>query len=360
LVQPELAATLSQIAEGGADAFYTGPIAEKIVAEMRRGGGLITADDLAKYEARERRPVRIAYRGYDIYAPPLPSSGGIGLAQMLGMLERFDLAKQGRWSPDTLHVMVEAMRRAYCDRARFLGDSDFVKIPDHLTSKEYSSKLAAAIDVRRATRSEDLAPEIALAGEKEQTTHFSIVDPNGMAVSNTYTLEDRYGSRIVVRGAGFLLNNEMGDFNWRPGVTNRRGAIGTEANTIAPGKRMLSSMTPVIVARDGKPVLLTGSPGGRTIINTVMQVIVNVIDFEMPLAEAVSAPRIHQGWFPDEIRFEDAANAKHAAVIEELKRRGHRFAGQSSRQGDAHSIRIGKGRLEGAADGRISGHAAGF
>jgi gamma-glutamyltranspeptidase/glutathione hydrolase len=380
LVQPELADTLSKIAAGGADAFYTGPIAERIVAEMRAGGGLITADDLAKYRANVRRPIHTTYRGYDIYGPPPPSSGGICLAQMLNTLERFDLANrctqrhtdrslQGRWSADTLHVLVETMRRAYCDRARHLGDPDFIKIPDHLTTKDYAARLAASIDLRRATPSDKLAPDITLAPENDHTTHFSIVDPAGMAVANTYTLEDRYGSRVVVRGGGFLLNNEMGDFNWRPGVTNRRGAIGTEPNTIAPGKRMLSSMTPVIVARNGKPVLITGSPGGRTIINTALQVVINMIDYDMPLAEAVAAPRLHHGWFPDEIRFEETGNPKYAAVVEELKRRGHRFSRQPEHremgrqmghQGDAHSIRVYRDHLEGAADARISGHAAGF
>ena len=399
LVQRDLADTLSRIAEGGADAFYTGAIAERIVAEMRAGGGLITADDLAKYKAQVRRPIHTTYRGYDIYGPPPPSSGGVCLVQMLNVLERFDLGSaraprghsnghattkgqrasndtpgparragptlEDRWSADTLHLLVETMRLAYCDRARHLGDPDFTKIPENLTSEEYAAKLAASIDLTRATPSEKIAPDIALAPQTDHTTHFSIVDPDGMAVANTYTLEDRYGSRVVVRGSGFLLNNEMGDFNWRPGVTDRRGTIGTEPNTIAPGKRMLSSMTPVIVARDGKPVLVTGSPGGRTIINTVLQVVVNVIDFEMPLSEAVAAPRLHHGWFPDEIRFEEAGNPNYAAVVKELERRGHHFSRQPvdrqmGRQGDAHSIRVRRDRLEGMADARISGHAAGY
>src|SRR5262249_43829050 len=207
----------------------------------------------------------------------------------------------------------ESMRRAYYDRARFLGDADFVTIPAHLTAKDYARKLADSINPNRATRSEDLAHDLPLAPEGDSTTHFSIIDKDGMAVANTYTLEPSYGSRVVVRGAGFLLNNEMMDFNWRPGYTDRKGAIGTEANQIAPGKRMLSSQTPTILARDGKVVLVTGSPGSRTIINTVLCMIVNVVDFNMDICSAVDAPRLHQSWFPDEVRFE--ATAEYAQVM---------------------------------------------
>jgi gamma-glutamyltranspeptidase/glutathione hydrolase len=358
LVQKDLARTLRQIAEKGADAFYKGPIADLIVAEMKAGGGLITRDDLAAYRAQARKPIHGTYRGYDIYAPPPPSSGGICLVEMLNILEYFDLRKQGRWSTETLHLMTEAMRRAYCDRARHLGDQDFVKIPAHLTSKEYAGKLARSIDRKKATRSEELAKDIPLKGEGDSTTHFSVIDGDGMAVSNTYTLERSYGSRIVVKGAGFLLNNEMMDFNWFPGETTRTGTIGTEPNLIAPGKRMLSSQTPTIVARGGKVVLITGSPGSRTIINTVLCVIINVIDFDMDIQAAVDAPRLHHPWFPDEVRFEGTGD--HPATVARLRAMGHAVRGTS--QGDAHSIWVNPktGAYVGAADKRINGKVAGF
>jgi gamma-glutamyltranspeptidase / glutathione hydrolase len=358
LVQKDLAATLRLIAENGADAFYTGPIAEQIAAEMKAGGGFITREDLAAYGANFRKPIHGTYRGYDVYAPPPPSSGGICLVEMLNILENFHLREQGRWSPATLHLMIEAMRRAYCDRARYLGDPAFTEIPAHLTTKEYARPLAQGIDRTRATRSEDLARDIPLAGEGDSTTHFSVIDKDGMAVSNTYTLERSYGSRVVVRGAGFLLNDEMIDFNWRPGVTDRQGTIGTKPNQIAPGKRMLSSQTPTIVARNGKVVLVTGSPGSRTIINTVLCVVVNVIDFDMDIRAAVDAPRLHHPWFPDVARLERPDQAPEAVAA--LKKMGHTVSG--GRQGDAHSIWVDPrtGRYFGAADRRIDGKAAGY
>jgi gamma-glutamyltranspeptidase/glutathione hydrolase len=358
LVQKDLAATLRLIAEEGPDAFYKGVIADKIAAEMKAGGGLITKADLAAYQAKVRVPIHGTYRGYDIYGPPPPSSGGICLIEMLNILENFDLRKQGRWSPETLHLMIETMRRAYYDRAHYLGDADFVQVPTHLTSKEYARNLAQGINREKATRSEDLAKDIPLSQEGDNTTHFSVIDKDGMAVANTYTLERSYGSRVVVRGAGFLLNNEMMDFNWQPGVTNRQGTIGTEANQIAPGKRMLSSQTPTIVARDGKVVLVTGSPGSRTIINTVLCVLVNVLDFEMDVRAAVDAPRLHHAWFPDVVRFE--GTREYATVLERLKRMGHTI--QGTKQGDAHSIWVDPktGHYFGAADRRINGKAAGY
>ncbi|MBY0231934.1 MAG: gamma-glutamyltransferase, partial [Gemmataceae bacterium] len=265
LKQPDLARTLKRLAEKGAKDFYEGDTAALLVKEMKPG--LITAADLKGYEAKVRKPVRGTYRGHDVYAPPPPSSGGVCLVQMLNILESFDLKKDGRFSPATLHRMAEAMRRAYADRASHLGDG--VEVPAHLTSKEYGKKLAASIG-EKATPSEKVAPEIELADEKPSTTHYSIIDAAGMAVSTTTTLEDSFGSRIVVKGAGFVLNNEMTDFNPRPGVTTRSGRIGTGPNLIAPGKRMLSSMCPTLVVKDGRAVLVTGSPGGRTIINTVV------------------------------------------------------------------------------------------
>jgi len=358
LVQKDLGKSLRLIAEQGPDAFYKGPIADLLVAEMKAGKGLITKEDLAGYHAKQRQPIHGTYRGYDVYSPPPPSSGGICLVEMLNILENFDLRKQGRWSPETLHLIVEAMRRAYCDRARFLGDQDFVKIPDYLTSKDYARKLAQGIDRTRATPSDSLGKEVKLVGEGDSTTHFSVIDGDGMAVSNTYTLERSYGTGIMVRGAGFLLNNEMMDFNWFPGVTTREGTIGTEANQIAPGKRMLSSQTPTIVARDGKVVLITGSPGSRTIINTVLQIVVNVLDFDMTPREAVDAPRLHMQWFPDRIRFEGRFD--YSAVADKLQAMGHTVEG--TRQGDAHTIYVDPktGKYIGAEDRRVNGKAAGF
>ncbi|MEX2186000.1 MAG: gamma-glutamyltransferase [Pirellulales bacterium] len=375
LKQPELAATLRLIADKGPDTFYRGKIAEQIAAEMKRGGGVIALEDLARYEAKVREPIHGTFRGYDVFGPPPPSSGGICLVEMLNILETFDLRSSGRQSPRTAHRMIEAMRRAYRDRAAYLGDGDFVKIPAQLTTKEYAQKLAAGIDADRATPSASLAAEIELAPESDHTTHFSIVDSEGMAVSNTFTLEQSYGSRVVVRGAGFLLNNEMGDFNWRPGYTDRQGNIGTKANLIAPGKRMLSSQTPTIVARDGKPVLITGSPGGRTIINTALCVVVNVCEFDMDLPAAIDAPRMHHGWFPDRVQIEaadeesadefsgDATEAADGAsqrkLLDALRAMGYK-ASTSERQGDAHSILIRDGVFRGYADPRIAGRAAGY
>jgi gamma-glutamyltranspeptidase / glutathione hydrolase len=358
LVQKDLAQTLRRIAEQGPDAFYRGPIADQIVAEMKAGSGLISREDLANYKANSRTPIHGTYRGYDIYGPPPPSSGGTCLVEMLNILENFDLKKQGRWSPQTMHLMIEVMRRAYCDRARSLGDPDFTKVPAQLTTKEYGRELAKGIDLKKATRSEALARDIPLAKEGDNTTHFSVIDKNGMAVANTYTLERSYGSRVVVKGAGFLLNNEMIDFNWRPGHTDRSGTIGTEPNQIAPGKRMLSSQTPTIVVKDGKVVLVTGSPGSRTIINTVLSVVVNVLDFGMDVQAAVDAPRLHHQWFPDEARFESWSD--YPETVEKLRAMGHTITG--GRQGDAHTIWVDPqtGKYHGAADRRISGKASGY
>ena len=364
LVQRDLARTLRQIAAHGADGFYRGAVAERIAAEMKRGpgDGLITTEDLANYRANIRKPIHTTFRGYDVYGPPPPSSGGMTLALMLNILENFPLKEQGRWSVPTVHLMIESMKRAYLDRARYMGDTDFVRIPERLTTKRYAARLARQIDLQRATPSRQLAPDIPIAGEGESTTHFSIVDSGGMAVSNTYTLEQSYGSRIVVEGAGFLLNNEMGDFNPRPGYTDVRGTIGTEPNTIQPGKRMLSSQCPTIVARDGRLVLLTGSPGGRTIINTVLCVVLNVAEFDMSLPEAVAAPRLHHQWLPDRVSFEGFGQPQYARLVERLKSMGHDFRDSPFVQGDAHSIRVkaNPGLYIGVADPRRSGYAAGY
>jgi gamma-glutamyltranspeptidase/glutathione hydrolase len=360
LMQPDLGRTLLYITAGGSDGFYKGPIADLIVEEMKRGNGLITAADLAGYQAKERKPIHGTYRGYDVYGPPPPSSGGICLVEMLNVLENFDLRAAGRWSPETLHRMTEAMRRAYCDRARYLGDSDFVKIPSHLTDKQYAKKLAESILPDKATPSGDLATDLNVTAERPHTTHFSVIDRDGMAVSNTYTLEDSFGGKVIVKGAGFLLNNEMGDFNRWPGVTTRGGLIGTPANLVEPGKRMLSSMCPTVVARDGKAVLVTGSPGGRTIINTVLCVVVNAIEFGMPLREAVDSPRMHHQWFPDRLLVEPALADHYGSTLEKLRAQGYEISNGRERQGDAHSIGIGPNGFLGVADRRTSGWAAGF
>jgi gamma-glutamyltranspeptidase/glutathione hydrolase len=361
LVQPELAATLRQLADEGPAAFYEGRIAQQIVAEMERGGGLITLADLTVYQAKERAVLRGRYRDFEILGAPPPSSGGIATIQALQMLEPFELRQYERGSARAQHLIIEALRRVFCDRARWLGDPDFVSVPAKLTFPEYVRERAADIDLARATPSERLAPEIALAAEGSDTTHFSIIDAAGMAVANTYTLEHSYGSRVVVRGAGFLLNNEMADFNWRPGHTDRKGNIGTSPNTIAPSKRMLSSQSPTIVLRDGRPVLITGSPGGRTIISTVVCVLVNTLEYGMDLRAATDAPRLHHGWFPDVVLFEGAGEPGKANVVSELTEIGHAVERKPHRQGSANSIWIdlASGVRKGVADHRRDGKVSG-
>jgi gamma-glutamyltranspeptidase/glutathione hydrolase len=361
MVLQDLAKTLRLIAKEGAGAFYRGKIAAQLVAQMQRGNGIITRQDLAAYEAKLRTPTTGTYRNYELFGPPPPASGGICVVEALNILEVFKLREHPRFGSRNIHLITEAMRRVFCDRARHIADPEFANIPPHLTTKGYASKLARAIDFEHATSSETLAPEIALTPESPDTTHFSIIDRSGMAVSNTYTLESSWGSRIVVAGAGFVLNNEMGDFNWQEGATNRAGRIGTAPNLIEPGKRMLSSQSPFIVTRDGKAFLITGSPGGRTIINTVLGNLLNVLEFEMPLADAINAPRLHHQWFPDELRFEGANSAEHATAVKELRAMGHKVR-QRSRQGSAHSIQVDPktGQFIGVADWRRGGAAVGL
>ncbi len=359
LVQPDLARTLQVLAEQGPEAFYTGPIARQIVAEMERGKGLVTAEDLARYRPTERKPLRARYRGrYDVYAPPPPSGGGACLVEMLNIIDNFDLKSWGRYDPRTIHVMVEAMRRACYDRARYLGDPAFVAIPARLTSRAYGAELARSIDLTRATPSEELGKDIPLLPEEESTTHFSVIDKNGMAVSNTYTLERKWGARVVVRGAGFLLNSNMYSFNVFPGRTDRNGQIGTEPNTIAPGKIMLSSQTPTIVAENGVVRLVTGSPGSRAIPNTILCMLVNVLDFEMPLRQAMDAPRFSHQWFPDQLDYENLPRSPE--LMDALSRMGHTI--NYIWHGDAHTIWVNPrtGHFVGVADWRISGAAAGY
>ncbi len=364
LVQPDLARTLRRIADQGAKGFYEGDTADLLAAEMQRGDGLITTKDLAGYRSKVRPAIHGKFRGYDVHGPPPPSSGGICLVQMLNVLEQFDLREHGRFSPRTLHLIAETMKRAFRDRALYLGDADFVEIPEHLTQKPYAQRLAASMDPQKATPSDELAPEIKIRDESPSTTHFSVIDSEGLAVSNTTTLEGSWGARIVVRGAGFVLNNEMGDFNWFPGHTDRVGRIGTKANRVQPGKRMLSSQSPTIIAKDGRAVLVTGSPGGRTIINTSLQMVLNVIEFEMDLPAAMRAARVHHQWLPDQLTYETHDGKITNATAGQLRRMGHRLKARptTSHQGDAHSIFVNpkSGLYHGVADWRRNGFALGY
>ncbi len=355
--QPDLAETLERIQRHGKDGFYKGKTARLIADFMARNGGIITLEDLAKYRAIEREPVRGTYRGYEIVSMPPPSSGGTVLVQMLNILEGFDLGEIGHNSALYLHLLTEAMRRAYADRANYLGDADFNEdMPlKRLTSKEHAAGQRATIDLDY--KSESDPAHFAGIYESEETTHFSVVDSDGNMVSVTYTLEQGYGSKAVVDGAGFLLNNEMGDFNARPGVTLEDGTIGTEANRIRPEQRMLSSMTPTVVALNGVPLFATGTPGGRTIINTTMQTILNVIDHDMNIAEAVSAGRIHHQWLPDTTEAETKLLSPDTLRL--YAARGHVIEADSS-IGQANLVYRDPetGVLSGAADPRGADGAA--
>ncbi|WP_342594688.1 gamma-glutamyltransferase [Salinicola lusitanus] len=354
--QPDLAATLKRIAENGPREFYEGETARLITAEMQNHGGLMTAQDLADYQPTIREPVHGNYRGYDVYAMSPPSSGGAHIVQMLNILEGYDIHAMGFNSARTIHVMSEAMKRAYADRAEYLGDTDFVDVPlEGITSKSYAEELHNQIDLDRATPSSEIAAGDPLPYESNETTHFSIADDSGLAVSNTYTINFSYGAGIVVDGAGFLLNNEMDDFSAKPGTPNAYGLIGGEANKIEPEKRMLSSMTPTIVKKDGKNFLVTGSPGGSRIITTTLQVVMNVIDHGMNIQSAVSAPRIHDQWLPDEIRIEDGISPDTIALLEAM---GHKVSQQEA-MGAAQSILIeDDGTFTGGADPRRSTSSA--
>jgi gamma-glutamyltranspeptidase / glutathione hydrolase len=372
MILADLGKTLRAIATEGPDVFYKGWIADRIADDMKANGGLITRQDLAKYEAKERAPLRGRYREYEIVSMPPVSSGGVTLIEMLNILEPYDLESKGLLTAPALHLQIEAMRRAYLDRARFLGDPDFVKVPiARLTSKAHARAAAATIDPVRASSSVDLGKDVvtvAAAAEPSETTHYSTIDRDGMAVTTTTTLEGGFGSHVVVKGAGFLLNNEMGDFNRKPGETNLTGDIGTRANLIDPGKRMLSSMTPTMVLKNGKVVLLTGSPGGRTIINTVLTIVLGVTEYGLTGREAVNLPRMHHQWLPDRVSFEPHGVVSSASdgavssvadsaassvpqgvfsgfpsgvgddVLEALRGMGHTVVRSQNRQGDAHSI----------------------
>jgi gamma-glutamyltranspeptidase/glutathione hydrolase len=301
-VQKDLAATLKAIRDKGAAGFYEGRIADLIVAEMEKNGGLITREDLKAYKSVEREAVRGEFRGYEVVSMPPPSSGGVHLIEMLNVLEGFDLAAMGHNSADYLGALVEAMRRAYADRSEYLGDPDFFTVPvDRLIDDQYAAKLRSEINPKKATKSDAVKPGLGPIAESEQTTHYSVMDAAGNAVAVTTTLNFTFGSSYSVDGAGFLLNNEMDDFSAKPGAANGFGLLGGKANEIAPGKRPLSSMTPTIVTKDGKAVFATGTPGGSTIINVVLQNVLNIIEFGMNPMQANAEPKIHHQWQPDRI-----------------------------------------------------------
>lgn len=353
LKQPDLAKSLQQIAQDGIAAFYKGDIAAAIAQEMADNDGLITKADLAAYRPVIREPVYGTYRGYDIYSMPPPSSGGVHLVQILNLLEPHPLKSLGHNTADTIHLMVESMKLAYADRSEFLGDPDFVDVPvAQLTSKAYANKLQEQIDPEYATPSSEITPgNPYLPYESNETTHFSVSDRFGNAVSNTYTLNFSYGSGITVPGTGILLNNEMDDFTAKPGEPNAYGLVGGELNAVEPEKRMLSSMTPTIVLKEGKVFLVTGSPGGSRIITTVLQVVLNVIDHDFNIAEATAADRVHHQWWPDEVRVEKVFNGDTRRLLEQ---RGHTMSPQDS-MGSTQSIMRQDGRFYGASDPRRPG-----
>ena len=354
LVQTDLAATLTAIAEQGPHGFYEGPVAEKLTAGIRDAGGIMTTEDLKSYSAVIRAPVRGSYRGYDIVSMPLPSSGGVVLVEMLNILEGFPLAEMKQGSAPQLHVLIEAMKRAYADRARYLGDPAFVNAPVNiLTSKDYAAKQRASIDPARATPWTD-ALSATPPREGSNTTHYSVVDSRGNAVSNTYTLNFPYGVGLIAEGTGVLLNNELDDFTAAPGASNAFGLVGFEANLPGPGKRPLSSMSPTIVLKDDRPVLVTGSPGGSRIISTVLQVIVDVLDYHMDVAAAVAAPRLHHQWLPDEVRIERGFTD---GTLAELSSMGHQLV-EPMGQTSANSILVTPNGLLGAPDPRTRGAEA--
>ncbi len=358
LVQTDLAHTLELIAQQGSRGFYEGPVADGIVKAVRDAGGRMTRDDLKSYRAIERAPVRGTYRGYEIISMPPPSSGGVHLIEMLNILEGFASAQLAAKSDLAPHLMAEAMKRAYADRAELLGDPDFIDVPvKKLTSKDYAARWRASIDPKRTTPSKDIRAGNPAPREGDNTTHFSVVDRHGNAVSNTYTLNLNYGVGLVAGGTGVLLNNELDDFAAKPGAPNAFGLVGGDANAPGPRKRPLSSMTPTIVLKNGKPFLVTGSPGGSRIITATLQIIINVIDRGMNIADAVAAPRIHHQWMPDEVRLEHAVPED---IAQALAKRGHAVS-RPLPQTSTNSILVTRGGLAGAADPRSRGAlAAGY
>jgi len=363
IVQQDLALALTRIRDQGAKGFYQGETAQLLHDFMEKTGGIITREDLKNYESKEVIPLRGRYREYGIIGMPPPSSGGTAIIEMLNILEHYDLSSYGLNSAQSIHYITEAMRRAFADRAQYLGDPEFnPKMPlDSLVSKSYAKRLRSTIMKGRASKSDSSSfNKTQLQYESEETTHISVVDKHGAAVSLTYTLEHSYGNRIVVEGAGFLLNNEMGDFNAIPGLTNSQGTIGTLPNQIEPGKRMLSSMSPTIVTYNDKPYIVIGSPGGRTIINTVLQVIVNIIDYDLDIAKAVESPKFHHQWLPDVTFFEEWGFSPDTLKLYESM--GHETGSRAS-QGRAMGIMVDPemGIFYGAADSRsYTGEAVGY
>ncbi|HKP85636.1 MAG TPA: gamma-glutamyltransferase [Blastocatellia bacterium] len=361
LTQPELAATLTRLKLQGPREFYEGKTAQMIAADMRSNGGLITLRDLKEYEPTIRKPLKGTYRGYEVVTMPPPSSGGAALLEMLNMLEHYKVSDFGANSSEAIHLLIEVERRAFADRAEYMGDTDFVKVPlEGLTSKKYASELIKTIDLEKATPSSVIRAGRPTAYESAETTHYTIIDAEGNVVSNTYTLNNSYGAGVTARGTGVLLNNEMDDFTSKPGVPNAYGLLQSEANAIAPRKRPLSAMTPTIVLKDGKVYFAVGSPGGPTIINTVLQVIVNIIDFDMNIQQAIDAPRFHHQWMPDEVRWEPYG--LNADTRRALEKRGHVFAEKAGPMGDAEGIMIDpKTRMRlGASDPRLGGVPVGY
>jgi gamma-glutamyltranspeptidase/glutathione hydrolase len=361
-VQSDLSSTLKRISEQGSSGFYKGNTAELIVAQMQRSGGLITLDDLASYKVVEREPVCGSYRQYSLCAMPPPSSGGIHLIQMLNILENFDLKKMGHNSASYLHHLIEAMRTAYADRSLYLGDPDFTPVPtNQLIDKAYARILSREINSNKSRRSKDVYPGLdkwvaSQPNESEETTHYSTWDKQGNVVSNTYTLNFAYGSGIAVEGAGFLLNNEMDDFSAKPGSANGYGLIGGTANAIQPKKRPLSSMTPTILFDyNNKPILATGTPGGSTIITIVLQMILNTIEFDMGIAEATAAPRIHHQWLPDTVSYENGISIDSLNILSGM---GHNISPKARVLGSTQSIATKSSFLEGSADSRRQGASA--
>jgi gamma-glutamyltranspeptidase/glutathione hydrolase len=360
--QPELAATFARLQRNGAREFYEGRTAELIAEDMRRHNGLITLADLKNYVAKERVPVRTTYRGYEVISMPPPSSGGAVLIETLNILEGFDLRRLGWSSSERYHLMAEAMRRSFADRAEYMGDADFVNVPvAGLIDKAYAERLRQSIRMDRASTSEQVRAGRPAGAESEETTHFTVIDREGNVVSNTYTLNDSFGSKVIIRGTGFLMNNEMDDFAAKPGTPNLYGLIQGERNAVAPRKRPLSAMTPTFVLRrDGTLWFAVGSPGGPTIINTVLQVITNVVDFDMNIQQAIDAPRIHHQWLPDEIVYEPYGMS--ADTSRALESRGHKLTARPRYMGDAHGVMIEEktGVRLGASDPRNEGVPVGY
>ncbi len=362
LKQPELSETLTRIRDLGHDGFYKGEVAKGLIQSVVKLGGSMTLEDLERYQSQVKAPLRGTYKGYTILVPGPPSAGGMVLLQMMGILEAGGLGKHPRNSMETIHLFTEAARLSYRDRARFAGDENFHIVPSHLWEKNRVVELSRLLDPSRFLREEELGPPLPLSNPAfnpgESTTHFSVMDENGMSVANTYTLEDSYGNHHVSKG-GFLMNNELGDFNWFPGQTDKTGRVGTPPNQIAPEKRMLSSQTPVVVLKGNQAFIVSGSPGGRTIPNTVNQILLNIMEFGMNTQEAVDFPRIHHQWMPESLRAEKHGEAQWENSLKGIGKKGMKVV--RSPQGDAHTLvrRLGQKTIEAGVDSRIEGAAFG-